>query len=186
MSKNNKSSSIFSLALRAVSATVCLVAMGCSQQPVVEPILADAKFECKDQPIKPGEKAMIVGTLKNKGGEFKGIKITLKGTAISESVLSMPVPALSKLESKYAAQEKLIMSSANCSFTAVNRGRLELTLPDFECKGDTIDLTLAMPANLQGRGDLGIIISPLAFPKVESATWLPIQVRKMTGIFMGS
>jgi hypothetical protein len=167
-------------------ATLSLFALAaCSNQVVVEPQLTDAKFECKLQPIKPGEDAVVTGRVKNKGGEFKGIKITLKGSALSESVVAMPVPGRSSLDCKYASQDKLIISAAKTSFTLVDRGTLELTLPDFDCKGDIIDLKLAMPADRQGTGDLQITVTPISFPKKESSTWITIQVKQPTGIFMG-
>lgn len=165
---------------------VIMMLEGCSQQAALPPELAEAKFECKNQPVKPGQDAIIQGSLRNKGGEFKGIKITLKGNALTEGVLAMPASARSSVAGKFAAQPKLIISSAAPSFDKVDNETLEATLPDFECKGDTIDVNLAIPATKNGRGDLKVTVTPLCFPEKSISTWLTVQVRQMTGIFMGT
>jgi len=182
MRKSNRSG-FFS---RLIVGLSVLVVAGCSQQPVVPANLVEAKFECKDQPIRPGTDALIKGSLKNTGGEFKGIKITLKGVAVSQGVLSMPAAAKSKLECRYSAQKDLVMASANPSFHKIDNDTLEATIPEFDCKGDIIDLTMAMPAARNGRGDLQIIIAPISDPDKASTYVLTVEVHQMTGIFMGT
>lgn len=169
----------------ALFALLSVFILASCNQKVEPPNLVEAKFQCLDQPVKPGADAIITGTIKNTGGQFKGIKITLKGTAVSETVVSMPVSSRCFLENRFASQEKLLMDKANPSFMQVEPGTLECDLKDFEAKGDIIALTLSMPAQRQGKGDLHIIVTPLEYPDKAVTTWLTIEVRKLSGILMG-
>jgi hypothetical protein len=108
--------------------------------------------------------------------------LTLSGTAVSESVLSLPTASKSKVESKYEAQQDLVMSSGQPSFFQVDGKTMEAKLPEFESKADTINILLTMQAVKDGNVSLDIKVEPISDPEKAVNVSVPVAVKTMRGV----
>lgn len=176
-----------SLAIR-LSLTMFMLS-SCSFSTAGPAELVDGNFNFKSkekQPFEPGHEEPICGSVTNKGGAFKGVIVTLSGSAVTTGVIAMPITSKSKVQNVYSSRKDLVMSSAKPSFFQLDKDTLEAKIPELQCEGDTIEVELVVPMVNRGKGDVTLTVAPLDQPDKASKTVFPVQVYKASGLLLGS
>lgn len=108
--------------------------------------------------LYPGSNTQIVDSIANQGSPSKGVKVVLKGDALT--FMSAPGTAVirsieynDKGETQQTGQEEL-------KFTDDGAGGLEATAPNFAYKRE-LQLLLQITAARGGEGDLKVFVTPM-------------------------
>ncbi len=152
-----------------------------------ELVAGNFNFKTKEkQPYEPGHEEPIAGSVTNKGGTFKGLIVTLSGSAISNGLIAMPISSKSKVQNVYSTRKDFVMSSSKPSFFQLDKDTIEAKVPDLQCDGDQIDIELMVPMVKVGRGDIILTVSPIGDPENVSKTVFPVHIYKAGGLLLGS
>ncbi len=173
----------------AGSISALLIASGCSSsgnQAPQEPKLSGLKLSTANSSIQPGQNVTITGSLKNAGGPFKGLKISVQGSGVTNSVVAMPQSSQSKVENFFEARKDMAMASEHPSFLKPDAQTMEASLPNLECKGEVVNFSLVMQALKDGNADLHVTITPIESPKNFCDGWINVPIHKMNSPLAGS
>ncbi|MBX9667719.1 MAG: hypothetical protein K2X93_08885 [Candidatus Obscuribacterales bacterium] len=164
-----------------------LLFSACSKVAPPELAAASFNFKAKDQqPFEPGDEEAIAGSVTNKGGAFKGVIVTLSGSAISNGLVAMPIGSKSKVQNVYSTRKDFVMSTEQPSFFQLDKDTLEAKMTDLQCDGDLIEVELTVPMVTPGKGDIVLTVAPIDVPEKASKTVFPVHIYKAGGLLLGS
>lgn len=116
--------------------------------------------------IKNGTEVKISGEIKNSGGDFTGIKVTLSGDAVKKRLLLLPNPEKSTLsikDSGWGGKKEPL------KFNRFGKKSMVAYLPNFKCEDKPLEVLLSMPAVRRGKGKIKIAVEPLEMNDKEQS-----------------